>query len=251
MQRAAMMPAMSGAHSKAHPKLLLFDIDGTILKTGGAGMRAMADIASEMFGDGFRWDGISAAGHLDPLIYAEAMQINGLRHDNATHDQFRTAYCARLAEELVRSKHAVEAMPSVHETLHRLRDRMMELGDVVLGLLTGNYSQAVPIKLSAVDVDPGWFRITAFGDEAPTRPDMVALAIKRYGEELQQTVEPARVMIIGDTPRDVACGKAHGCMVLGVGTGSFTAAQLLAEGADFAVDSLADAAVFWQWLDEA
>lgn len=235
--------------SQPHPKLLLFDIDGTILKTGGAGMRAMAQVAAEMFGDGFRWDGISPGGHLDPLIYAEAMQVNGIAHDDDTHVRFRTAYIARLAAELSHSPHIAEVMPSVHDTLQRLRDRMMSRGDVVLGLLTGNYSQAVPIKLNAVGVDPGWFRITAFGDEAPTRPDMVALAMQRYGDELRRQVDPLRVMIIGDTPRDVACGKAHGCAVLGVGTGSFTPEQLLAEGADFAVESLADAGVFWEWLD--
>ncbi|MGH7822129.1 MAG: HAD family hydrolase, partial [Candidatus Binatia bacterium] len=116
--------------------LLLFDVDGTLLLTGGAGMRAMQRVAARLFGESFRWEGIVVSGHLDPLIFAEAAALNGLPADPSHHESFREAYLAALGEELERGRAGVRVMPGVREILTLLRGR----GDSTLGLLTGNYT---------------------------------------------------------------------------------------------------------------
>ncbi|MCX5661310.1 MAG: HAD hydrolase-like protein [Planctomycetota bacterium] len=220
------------------PTLLLFDIDGTILRTGGAGMRAMSRVAARLFGDHFTWEGIDSGGHLDPLIFAEAAAINGLGDDPAHHERFHDHYVVELREELRRS--TIEIMPGIHGLLAALREREAAARDIVMGCLTGNYTRAVPLKLASVGVQSDWFRVCAFGDEGRTRPDLVALAMRKYEAHTGHKAHPRRVIVIGDTPRDVACAHAHDCLVLAVATGSYTVEKLVAAGADRAVESLAD-----------
>ena len=228
--------------------LLLFDVDGTMLKTGGAGMRAMARVGSELFGEAFHWEGIEAGGSLDPVIFAEAAANNRLADPHLHHDRFRDSYLARLAEELELNRHQVRVLPGIVECLATLRQREHERRDVVLGLLTGNYTLAIPVKFAAIGVDPTWFSITAFGDEAPSRPDLVGLAMRRYREKFNEPANPRRVIVIGDTPRDVACAKAHGCIAFAIATGSHGVEELRACGADHAVADLSDPAPLYRLL---
>jgi phosphoglycolate phosphatase-like HAD superfamily hydrolase len=216
--------------------LLLFDIDGTMLLTGGTGMAAMAHVATQLFGDAFSWEGVNPAGHLDPLIFAEAAANNGLAPNDEHHRTFRDAYLRQLRVSLDANRDKVRCMPGIAQTLALLRQRE----DVVLGLVTGNYSDAVPIKLAAIAVDPQWFTITAFGDEAATRPAMVELALRRYADMFGEVIDPHRAIIIGDTPRDIDCAHAHGCRCLAVATGRFSLDELRRAGADVAVSDLAD-----------
>lgn len=225
--------------------LVLFDIDGTFLTTGGAGLRAMRVVAERMFGESFSWEGVVPSGHLDPLIFAEAAALNGLDHDPNMHTAFRDGYLAQLEHELHASRDAIDVKPGIHAALEMLRTRE----DVVLGLLTGNYTKAVPIKLAAIGIDPAWFTITSFGDEAATRADMVALALKKYETQFDRAIEPKRVIIIGDTPRDVQCAHAHDCLCLAVATGSYSEQQLQNAGADVVVSDLADSAPLLAMLD--
>ncbi len=216
--------------------LLLFDIDGTMLLTGGAGLAAMAEVASRLFGESFSWDGVNPSGHLDPLIFAEAAANNGLEPEGEHHHAFRDAYLRQLRANLDTYRDKVRRLPGVAELLTQLRQR----DDVVLGLVTGNYSDAVPIKLAAIGVDPAWFTITAFGDEAPTRPGMVELALRRYVQRYDEPIDPHRAIIVGDTPRDIDCAHAHGCRCLAVATGRFGMDELRDAGADVVVSDLAD-----------
>jgi len=225
--------------------LLLFDIDGTFLTTGGAGMRAMRIVAERLFGASFSWEGVVPAGHLDPLIFAEAAARNGLNHDPAVQIVFRDQYLAQLKYEFDANRDAIVTMPGVHEILAELREQE----DVMLGLLTGNYTKAVPIKLGAISIDPAMFKITAFGDEAATRADMVALAIKRYEKHQGEAIDPKQVIIIGDTPRDVQCAHAHGCLCLAVATGRYSVDQLKDAGADQVVSDLCDSSPLLAMMD--
>jgi phosphoglycolate phosphatase len=125
-------------------------------------------------------------------------------------------------------------MPGVSEVLAILRRDHK----VTLGLLTGNYQAAARMKLKAVDLEASWFRINAFGDEAPSRPDLVVLAMQRYKAEFAETLDPRQVVVIGDTPRDVACAQAHGCVAFAVATGQWSVEQLQATKADIVVQSL-------------
>ncbi len=229
--------------------LLLFDIDGTLLRTHGAGMRAMDVVARRLFGPGFHWEGIQVSGHLDPLIFAEAAAINGLDDVDTHHEAFRDQYILQLQEELQANRDRVRAERGVHAILDTLRQRADQQGDVVLGLLTGNYRQAGPIKLKAVGIDPGWFEVTAFGDEAPSRADLVPVAMQRYETLKGQPIAPHRVVVIGDTPRDVACAAAHGCVSFGVATGRFRVDDLHQAGAHTAVENLDDPTPLFALID--
>lgn len=220
--------------------LLLFDIDGTLMKSGGAGMRAMFHVGDELFGKHFNWEGIEAGGHLDPLIFAEAAVNNGLDDDPGHHQRFHDAYIKRLAHEFEQSLHLIETMPGVHEILQLLHERQTRQNDIVMGLLTGNYTKAVPIKLKSIGVDMNWFDITAFGDEAPSRPDLVAVAMNKYQAMTGHSAHPHGVIVIGDTPRDIACAHAHGARVLAVGTGGYDLKQLEACHADAVAEDLSN-----------
>jgi phosphoglycolate phosphatase-like HAD superfamily hydrolase len=222
--------------------LLLFDIDGTLLTTRGAGTRAMNRVGSRLFGDGFNFNGIEMAGHLDPLIFAEAAEINGLTDVSVKHQLFHDQYIDELRDELERAKHDVRAMPGVHHVLNLLHRRSKQRGDVSLGLVTGNYSRAVPLKLQAIALPLDWFEVTAFGDEGRTRPDLVALAMSKYKLVNDEPCDPRKVIVIGDTVRDVRCAKAHACKAFAVCTGGDNRAALKAAGADAVVDDLSDPA---------
>jgi phosphoglycolate phosphatase-like HAD superfamily hydrolase len=220
--------------------LLLFDIDGTILLTGGAGMRAMAHAVRELFGREFTWEGIIPAGSLDPVIFAEALALNGLDDHPDHHESFQSRYLERLAHEIEQVREHVKVMPGIIDLLVALHQREQQRGDLVLGMLTGNYSAAAPIKLRAVGVEPDWFTLTAFGEEGRTRPDLVALAMQKYEQRFGEPIDPARVIVIGDTHRDVHCAKAHGCVAFAVLTSGRTREELIEAGADVVVEDLSD-----------
>ena len=231
--------------------LLLFDVDGTLLKTGGAGMRAMEQVGRALFGRDFSFEGIQVSGHLDPLIFAEAAANNGVGNTPFCHQSFRDGYLKQLELELTACPEKVHPTPGVERTLGLLRDRVAEHQDVVLGLLTGNYTLAVPIKLAAAGLDPGWFKVTAFGDEAPSRSALVPVAIKKYKAICQEPIDANRIIVIGDTPRDVACAHDHGCVAFGVATGSFGVDQLRGVGADVVVKDLSDPTPLIRLVDAA
>lgn len=216
--------------------LVLFDVDGTLMLSGGAGFRAMKAAAAELFGADFRWDGIVVSGHLDPLIFAEAAALNGLDDNPRHHESFRNRYLEGLRGELERNPAQVRIMPGIHEGISRLRTG----GTATLGLLTGNYSEAIPLKLAAISLEPSWFEVTAFGDEAPSRRDLAGLAIAKYSRRLGSPVEPKRVVVVGDTPRDIDCAHAHGCFAFAVATGAYDTSELTEAGADLVVADLAN-----------
>lgn len=214
--------------------LLLFDVDATLLLTGGAGMRAMTQAGRDILGPTLSWDGIEASGGLDPLLFAEAARRSGLRQTPAEHDAFRRRYAELLGDELVRSAHTVRHLPGAHDAMEDLRSRP----EVTLGLLTGNYAETAALKLRAVGIDPGWFRVAVFADEAESRPALVALAMEKYRRLRGEPIPPRRVIIIGDTPRDVDAALRNGCLALGVATGKYGTEDLLRAGAHAAVPDL-------------
>ena len=224
--------------------LLLFDIDGTLLDAGRLGRQAFTAAATRLFGEHFTFDGVAFGGGLDPLLFAEAAAQHQLTDAETHHPAFRAAYIAELEAALVGGAPQPRALPGALNLVHQLRARR----DVVLGVLTGNYGESAALKLRAAGIDPEWFTVTAYGDEAPSRADLVALAMRRHGERHQVRLPPQRVVVIGDTPRDVACAREHGCIAFAVATGGFDRAALSAAGADVVVDSLADPSPLWDLL---
>jgi phosphoglycolate phosphatase len=220
--------------------LLLWDIDGTLLLTNGAGMRGMARAGRKLYGDSFRWDGVKASGRLDPLILEDALARNGLVPSDDGHRRFQEAYLVELAAELELVRERARAMPGIVAAIATLRERSRAQKDVVQGIVTGNYASAAPLKLRACGFDPAWFEIGAFGDEGRTRPDLVALALERCQKRFGWSPNPRNVIVIGDTPLDVECARAHGCVAFAVATGHHGVDELRAAGADVVVADLSD-----------
>ena len=205
-------------------------------------MRGMKRASQLLYGEAFRWDGIDVSGRLDPMIFEEALALNGLAPTGDGHRTFHDAYLFELARELEQISDGGRALPGVRELVVHLHARREAKGDVIQGLVTGNYAKAAPMKLRACGFDTSWFEITAFGDEGRTRSDLVALALRKCAEHTGRAPDPSNVVVIGDTPRDIECAHAHGCVAFAVATGSYSLAELRAAGADVVVGNLSDPA---------
>lgn len=226
-------------------RLLLFDIDGTLLSGKGAGSRAMTRAGRAVLGENFSLDGIDFAGALDPWIYAEAARRMG--HGGATerHDAFREAYLIELARELTDGATRPLLLPGVQELLGRLERR----SDVTLGLVTGNYRRAVPLKFGSVGLSVARFPFGAFGDDAETRARLVHLAMAEWARA-GGSGDPRDTIVIGDTPRDIRCAQDNGCRCLAVATGRDSTENLEQAGADAVARDLTDVDTLERWLAE-
>jgi len=226
-------------------KLLLFDVDGTLLLTGGAGVRAMERAGVLVCGQRFSLDSVVVAGGMDPYIFAEAAARAGIENVDELHETFYATYLRELPMELEAGRAGIEVMPGIMPLLETLRCR----DDVSLGLLTGNYRQATPIKLRAAGFDPAWFAVGVFGDDASNRPALARLAMQQFEVMYSQSITGEDTIVIGDTPRDVACAQANACRSLAVATGRYSVLQLQDAGADVVVENLLDPQPLWDMLD--
>jgi phosphoglycolate phosphatase len=204
-------------------KLVLFDIDGTLLWSDGAGRRAFTSALADVLGatcpPDFRFD-----GKTDRQIARELMRLAGHADDyiDARMTRLMDAYLAGLSDELVRSARQMHVFPGVRELLDTLEAR----DDIVLGLLTGNLHSGAIAKLSAAGLDPGRFRVGAFGSDHEHRPELPAVAQRRARETLAVDVPGSALVVIGDTPADLECGRAIGARAIGVATGRYSVEEL-------------------------
>jgi phosphoglycolate phosphatase len=217
-------------------KLVLFDIDGTILWSDGAGRRAMTEALTSVFGSAgptdYRYD-----GKTDPQIVRDLMRATG--HDDATIDEridpLMTRYLGGLERELAAGTHA-----HVFDGVRELLDALEARDDVVLGLLTGNLRAGAEIKLRAAGIGVERFRVCAFGSDHHVRGALPALAQRRALEELGYTIPGERIYVIGDTPADIACGQSIGARAIAVATGRYTPEELARHQPYALFSSLAD-----------
>jgi phosphoglycolate phosphatase-like HAD superfamily hydrolase len=222
-------------------KLILFDIDGTLLSSDGAGKRAIRTALLAESGtagpidDGYRLD-----GKTDPQIVRELLAAAG--HAHADDGERVAAVCRRylalLGGELAASAGKSRTYPGVPELLDLLEQRT----DAVLGLLTGNLVEGAALKLQAVGLDPARFRVAAYGSDAAERPRLPAIAAERARRLLGRAVTGDDLVIVGDTPADMTCGASLGARGIGVATGHYTVTELVAAGAYAAFPSFADPA---------
>src|SRR5215831_9721559 len=181
--------------------LLLFDIDGTLVLTGGAGRRAMSLAFEDALGVRDAFDGVTMAGRTDSWILADAMAMHGIAHESPALTRFHDAYLGRLTDEIQRPGDSRKGiMPGIRALLDTLVDR----DDVYLALLTGNFEAAARIKLEYFDL---WryFRCGAFGDQAPDRNSLLPRALTTIVSCGGPAFAPADVVVIGDTPLDIEC----------------------------------------------
>ena len=215
--------------------LVLFDIDGTLLLSGGAGKRALNETFEELFGVAGGFDGIPVAGRTDPLLLDNALARHGMTAAPDLRARFHDRYCDLLAERILEPLPRKGLMPGVGRLLARLDDR----ADLTSALLTGNFARAARIKLEYFGL---WrhFACGAFGDDAASRDELVPVAIDRARRQGIAIGSPAQVVVVGDTPLDIRCARSAGAWSVAVATGSYGTAELGAHGADRVLPDMAD-----------
>ena len=222
-------------------KLVLFDIDGTLLLTRGAGMRAMLRAGKQVFGDGFKCE-LDSSGKLDTQIYAELCALNPALDMHDKHDVFHDAYLPHLRKELHGQNDCL--LPGVRPLITQLQTHQ----NLTLGILTGNYSKAAQLKLTQAQLELALFLVMACGDEAVTREALVGVALAKYQACTGERLVGEQVMIVGDTPRDVACAKAHACRSVAVATGRWSFDALVKTNADVVLQDLTNPSPLLQLL---
>lgn len=204
-------------------KLVLFDIDGTILLTDGAGKRAIHRALVEIFG-ATGPDDHAFGGKTDPQIARELMRLvgHGDDHIDARMTELLDRYVGYLHEELRSGADGVRVMPGVRELLDALDER----DDVIVGLLTGNLEEGARAKLRSAGIDPGRFVVGAYGSDHEERGALPAVAQQRAREQLGIHITGTDVVVIGDTPADIHCGRGVGARVIAVATGQYSVSEL-------------------------
>jgi phosphoglycolate phosphatase-like HAD superfamily hydrolase len=215
-------------------RLVLFDIDGTLLLTGGAGGRAMSRAFLEVFGVP-AGPALPFAGRTDAWILAQLAARHGIALDADARERFRTSYLTCLAQEIRQPGPRKGVMPGVC----RLLDALAAREDVHLALLTGNFAAGARLKLEYFDL---WryFSCGAYGDEVHDRTELLAPALAEV-EACGLPVPPRQdIVVVGDTPLDVAVATAGGARSVGVSTGGYDVHALKASGADVALEDFSD-----------
>lgn len=205
--------------------VLLFDIDGTLVATGGAGRRAMVAAFGDVYAKRDVFDELSFAGMTDRAIARHGViRATGVC-DDAAIDRALEVYVAKLHRELENAD-GYRVFPGVHAVLERVR---MAAG-VAVGLGTGNVKRGAYAKLAPADL-VGHFSFGGFGCDAEDRTEVLRSGARRGAESLGVPLDECRVVVIGDTPKDVAAAKGIGAECVGVGTGGFSPASLVELGA--------------------
>ena len=227
-------------------KLVLFDIDGTLVLTGGAGLRAMNRACADIAGHADALAGIPVAGRTDRIILEDVVSRLGHTLDEGLLGTLRERYLLHLREEIELPGHGVKAvMPGIPQLLDELAAR----DDVFVGLLTGNFEEGARIKLGHFDL---WrhFRCGAYGDDSADRNALVPFALARARQLGLPDLAAGHILVVGDTPHDIACARVVGALPIGVATGGFTVTQLRQSGADIVFEDLSDTAAFMALLAE-
>lgn len=219
-------------------KLILFDIDGTLLWTDGAGRRAIhAALRAELGLEG-PFDGVRFDGKTDPQIVRELLAA--ARHEAEVPETRVEAICRRyvalLREELEAGGREMQVFPGVIDLLDSIDAR----ADALVGLLTGNLMDGAMLKLRAAGIPPERFRVGAYGSDAADRRALPPIAVERAALLMGRTPERDEVVIIGDTPNDMRCGEALGVRAIGVATGNYTTDDLRRAGGHAVFDDFTD-----------
>jgi phosphoglycolate phosphatase-like HAD superfamily hydrolase len=223
-------------------RLVLFDIDGTLLSADGAGKRAVNDALVEVFGTTGPIERYSFAGRTDPQIARELLTAAGLATEEIDPrlPALWDSYIANLRWEMERTE--VTPLPGIPELLRRVEDAA---GETVLGLLTGNIEEGARIKVDAAGL--GWerFRVGAYGSDHANRPELPAVAVRRARDLTGMDFTGKEVVILGDTPFDIQCGAHLGVRTIAVATGRHPVEELAAHDPDHLFPDFSDVEAVW------
>jgi len=208
---------------------VLFDIDGTLLVTGGAGAVAWQRAFREMHGIEANIDEHTQAGMTDPEIAAIVFrEVIGREGTPAERAEAIAGYLSQL-QRAVEESQGYRVMPGIEQLLPRLAE-----SGVLLGIVTGNIEAAAQIKLARGDLNR-YFTFGGYGSDSSQRTELTRKAIDRGGEVRGKALDPATTIAVGDTPRDVVAGHGAGIKVVGVATGNYSVDELEEAEADWAI----------------
>ena len=213
--------------------IILFDIDGTLVRTGGAGKAAMEDALRHAFGIAEINDTVPYSGRTDRAIGRDLLAVHGIHPTPANASKLQDAYLAHLPPSL--AKHGGKVCPGIGELLAALQPRT----DAVLGLLTGNVRAGARTKLGHFGLWD-YFACGGFGDDHFDRDDVARMALAEVRSHVGRDVDPADVWVIGDTPLDVRCARAIGAKAIAVATGWHPFEELAGCQPDFVFNNLSD-----------
>jgi phosphoglycolate phosphatase-like HAD superfamily hydrolase len=222
-------------------RFVLFDIDGTLIDSGGAGMAALNRAFHDLTGiaDGFQH--VKCAGKTDYLIIREATDYWGVEWNDDIHDDFLDLYVKHLARIAINGRGRIK--PGVKALLERLS----QVEEIFLGLLTGNIEQGARLKLEPHDLNR-FFPIGAFGSDGADRNALLPIAVERLKRSLGVEVAYADCVVVGDTPRDVECALFHGAKGIAVATGPYGLDELRLTKAQLALEDLTDTERIVGWI---
>jgi phosphoglycolate phosphatase len=220
-------------------RLILFDIDGTLLSTNGAAKRAFERALLEVYGTAGPIETHRFDGKTDPQIARELLRLAELSDQEIDRGlpHLYDAYLHGMALEVAQPEYSTHVYVGVRELLDELRQR----DDLLVGLLTGNIAAGATLKLQSAALDH-YFGFGAFGSDSERRDELPAIAVERARARTGRSFRGKDVVIIGDTPSDITCGRSIGVTAIGVCTGRHTRTELANEGADLVFDDFADTA---------
>jgi phosphoglycolate phosphatase-like HAD superfamily hydrolase len=211
----------------------LFDIDGTLMTTGGAGRRAMRAAFGEVVDAPHALDDVKLGGKTDPMILREGLEVIGRAYDAALVEQILERYLERLEAEVARSPgyHVFDGVLTILDHAHAL--------NAAVGLGTGNVERGAQVKLARGALNDR-FAFGGFGSDAEDRTELIRAGAERGAARLGRPLSECRVIVIGDTPRDVRAAHGIGAVCLAVATGGYDVSALQKAGADLVVERLDD-----------
>ncbi len=212
-------------------KLILYDIDGTLISAGGAGARSLNRAFHSLFGVEEAFRTISMAGKTDPQIMREGLKLHRLDHLDGNVDKMIEQYLFFLRKEIENPMRHI--MPGIQESLDLFGSKGM-----TIGLLTGNLEKGAEIKLGPFGI-LDYFNSGAFGSDHEDRDKLLPIAIEKYKKQ-GLDFSPKDCYIIGDTPRDVQCARIHGAYCIAVATGPYSVDDLRNTDADIVFETLED-----------
>ena len=217
-------------------KLVLFDVDGTLISARGAGRRAMRVAFERVFGTAGGIDRYDLRGRTDTRIVHDVMSAEGWEPARVKErlDEFFEVYVGGLTTEIGDGRNVV-TLPGVAAVVERLA----RSADAVLGLVTGNIEEGARVKLLPTGLWPR-FQVGAFGSDHMDRRRLPSLAVRRAHGLLGTAFSPREVIVIGDTPHDIDCARAFGAVAVAVATGQYPRQELLAENPDLFFEDLGE-----------
>ena len=221
--------------------LLLFDIDGTLITTGGAAVKAAERAFENIYNVKDIMDGIRVDGKTDPLILKE-MFSSGLKREY-TAKEASTIYdeYLRILDTNLQNGNTIKVLPGIFELLSELSDK----NDITLGIATGNIERGAWIKLGHCNLD-GYFSFGGFGSDSANREELIRTAMERGRRFADRHLH--KIFVIGDTPLDITSGRAAGAITVGVSTGIYSYSQLQSHNPDYLFSDLVDTRSFMDIL---